>query len=151
MTDIKAEETLKEGVDLLAAALRDLDRDAETALKAANLGRAHARALTVIARRQGLTVADLLRALRITKQSLNRVLADLLAGSYVEQRADREDRRKRLLFLTAKGEALEAALWHAQRGRVARAFREAGPDAAAGFHKVLAALTDERKSPGGWR
>jgi DNA-binding MarR family transcriptional regulator len=118
-------------------------------LNDAGLGRAHARALHFIARRPGLTVAELLVLLRITKQSLNRVLNDLLAAGYVERRPSPSDRRMRQLRLTHKGDALEAALWEAQRPALVRAFREAGPEAVTGFRRVLTGLAPEerRKRP----
>ena len=141
------DEELKLGVDLLFFALRDLNGDADGLLKDAGLGRAHARALTMVGRRPGLSVSELLSLLKITKQSLNRVLGDLLEQGYVEQKPGPSDRRKRLLRLTDKGQALEESLWEAQRARVVRAFREAGPEGVAGFRKVLSGLADSAKAP----
>lgn len=141
------DEELRQGVDLLFFAMRDLNGEGDTLLKSEGLGRAHRRALYMIGRRPGLAVADLLAALKITKQSLNRVLNELLAKGHVESRVSPNDRRKRQLRLTEKGQALEAALWEAQRARVAKAFREAGPDAVSGFRKVLGRLADARPKP----
>ncbi len=98
-----------------------------------------------IARNPDLSVADLLSILRITKQSLNRVLNDLLDGDYVERKAGMRDRRTRQLRLTQKGAAFEGSLWELQRPRLVRAFREAGPDAVAGFRRVLSGLAGERR------
>ena len=136
------DEELKQGVDLLVFALRDLNGDADALLKSQALGRAHARALTMIARRPGLSVTDLLSLLRITKQSLNRVLGELMEQGYVEQHPAPSDGRKRLLRLSEKGRSFDEALWEAQRARVAKAFREAGPEGVAGFRKVLSSLAD---------
>ena len=136
------EEELKHGVDLLTVAVRGLGTEGDTLLRAQGLGRAHARVLDTIGRRPGLSVADLLAWLKITKQSLNRVLNDLIAKAYVEQRPSPSDRRKRLLRLTEKGRALDAALWDVQRVRVAKAFCDAGPEAVSGFRKVLSGLAD---------
>ncbi len=134
------DEELKQGVDLLFFAFSDVFAQGEAQLKAAALGRAHRRALYFIARNPGLTVTTLLGILKVTKQSLNRVLNDLLKHGYVERRPGTRDRRMRQLRLTAKGEALEAGLWDAQRPRLVRAFREAGPEAVSGFRRVLANL-----------
>ncbi len=71
----------------------------------------------------------MLAILKVTKQSLGRVLNDLLEGGYVERKPAMRDRRRRELSLTPKGTALENALWDAQRARMVRAFRDAGPDA----------------------
>jgi DNA-binding MarR family transcriptional regulator len=138
---------LKQGVDLIFHAFFDLFAQGEAVLRKAGLGRAHHRALYFIARNPGISVASLLGILRITKQSLNRVLNDLLADGFVERRAAPDDRRVRQLRLTAKGEALEIALWDAQRPRLARAYREAGPEAVAGFRRVLGSLTHEPAKP----
>ena len=131
---------MKQGVDLLFRAYLDVFGRGHTALTAAGLGRAHARALYFIARNPNVTVAGLLHVLKITKQSLNRVLNDLLNNGFVERRQAPNDRRMRQLRLTQKGAAMEDALWEAQRPRVVRAFREAGPEAVAGFRQVLSGL-----------
>jgi DNA-binding MarR family transcriptional regulator len=139
------DEELKQGVDLLFFAFSDVFAQGEARLRAAHLGRAHRRALYFIARNPDLSVADLLSILKITKQSLNRVLNDLLSGGYVERRAGMRDRRTRQLRLTNKGAAFESALWELQRPRLVRAFREAGPDAVAGFRRVLFGIANERR------
>jgi DNA-binding MarR family transcriptional regulator len=135
------DEELKQGVDLLFHAFSEVFTTGDGALRAAGLGRAHRRALYFIARNPALSVAALLGILKITKQSLNRVLNDLLEGGYVERRPAPNDRRMRQLRLTAKGLELEEKLWEAQRPRLARAFRDAGPDAVAGFRRVLTGLS----------
>ncbi len=82
---------------------------------------------TSIARHPGITVAGLLAILKITKQSLNRVLNELLEAEYVERRTSSEDGRMRQLRLTAKGVQLETALWEAQRPLLVQAFKEGRP------------------------
>src|ERR1700691_2547477 len=145
------DEELKQGVDLLFHAFSEVFTTGDGALRAAGLGRAHRRALYFIARNPALSVAALLGILKITKQSLNRVLNDLLEGGYVERRPAPNDRRMRQLRLTVKGLELEEKLWEAQRPRLARAFRDAGPDAVAGFRHVLTGLSvsDRRARNGG--
>ena len=142
------DEELKQGVDLLFFASRDIAAQGEQALRSTRLGRAHARAIYFIARTPGLSVAELLSILKITKQSLNRVLNDLLEGGFVERKAGMRDRRTRQLRLTGKGTALEDAIWEARRTRVLHAFREAGPEAVQGFRQVLASLVDDAKAKG---
>jgi DNA-binding MarR family transcriptional regulator len=137
---------LKQGADLLFLAARDLSLDGTDGLEALGLGRAHARALTFIARNPGLSVADLLGVLKITKQSLNRVLKELLGQGYVERRAGMRDRRQRHLHLSDKGAKLESQIWEIRRPKLVRAFRDAGPEAVAGFRRVLMNLIEaERK------
>src|ERR1700744_2261327 len=96
------DEDLKQGVDLLFFAFSDVFAQGENHLRAANLGRAHRRALYFVARNPGLSVADLLSILKITKQSLNRVLNDLLDGGFVERKTGMQDRRTRQMRLTPK-------------------------------------------------
>ena len=99
-----------------------------------------------------MTVGELLNILRITKQSLNRVLSQLMREGYVEQQPGTTDRRERRLFLTAAGQTLEQRLSEPQRARVGAAYREAGTTAVAAFRRVLAGLINpddrERFSPG---
>ena len=90
-----------------------------------------------IARNPGLSVAELLGFLKVTKQSLNRVLNDLLKDGFVERKTGMQDRRIRRLQLTPAGDALAAAIWATQRPLLASAFRAAGQDAVNGFRKVL--------------
>ncbi|MDE3114733.1 MAG: winged helix-turn-helix transcriptional regulator [Pseudomonadota bacterium] len=138
------DEELKQGVDLLFSAFSAVFAEGDAQLRAARLGRAHRRALYFIARNPGLSVAGLLGILRITKQSLARVLGDLIEGGYVERKQAPNDRRMRQLRLTAKGAALDTALWNVQRPLLVRAFRDAGPEAVAGFRRVLQGLAGRR-------
>jgi DNA-binding MarR family transcriptional regulator len=145
------DEELKEGADLLFSAYCDLFAGEDSTLAQAGIGRAHRRALHVIARNPGLTVSALLGQLKVTKQSANRVLNDLLEKDYVERKTAASDRRMRQLRLTAKGLALETLLWEGQRPRLVRAFRDAGPEAVAGFRRVLTALMSGSKRAGDGR
>lgn len=131
---------MKQGADLLFLASSGLFSGEDKVLAQAGIGRAHRRALLVIARNPGITVSGLLRALHVTKQSANRVLNDLLVAGYLERTPAPSDRRRRQLKLTTSGEALDETLWEGQRPRLVRAFREAGPEAVAGFRRVLMAL-----------
>src|ERR1700710_2430270 len=119
--------------DLLFFAYRDFTNVADKVLEELGLGRAHHRALHFIGRNPGITVSGLLAILRITKQSLARVLNLLVDEGYVGQAPGFEDRRLRLLTLTDKGRALERRLFDAQRDRIAQAYRDAGPQAVQGF------------------
>ena len=137
-----SDEALKQGLDLLFIAARDISAQGASPLAKARLGRAHARALHFIARNPGLSVAELLGSLKVTKQSLNRVLNDLLKDSFVERRPGMQDRRTRRLQLTKSGAALAGAIWEAQRPLLASAFGAAGQDAVNGFRKVLLGFGD---------
>ena len=112
------EEEIRVAQDLLFFAYRDFTNAADVILEELGLGRAHHRALHFIGRNPGIAVTDLLAILRITKQSLARVLGALVAQGYVAQTQGRADRRQRLLALTPAGQALERRLFERQRERL---------------------------------
>ncbi len=114
-------------IELLFFAYRDFVGDADNELEAFGFGRAHHRVMHFVHRYPGLKVADLLDVLRITKQSLGRVLKQLLDEGYIVQRTGNNDRRQRLLFATAKGEALVAKLAGLQTDRINRALADIEP------------------------
>jgi DNA-binding MarR family transcriptional regulator len=129
-------------IELLFFAYRDFVGDADHELDQFGFGRAHHRVLHFVHRYSGLKVADLLDVLRITKQSLGRVLKQLLDEGYIVQKTGNNDRRQRLLFATAKGEALVAKLAGLQTDRIERALREIGPDGAETVRRFLRAMID---------
>ena len=152
MTDVKSgnnplflrEEELRQSIELLFFAYRDFTAGADQILKDYKFGRAHHRVIHFVGRNEGMTVSELLDILQITKQSLSRVLSTLVDRGFVEQRPGKTDRRQRLLYLTEAGKALEQKVSKVQRELVAKAFREAGGDAVAGYRKVLSGLIDEK-------
>jgi DNA-binding MarR family transcriptional regulator len=128
--------------DLLFFAYRDFTNVADQVLEELGLGRAHHRALHFIGRNPGITVSGLLAILRITKQSLARVLNALVDEGFVGQAPGFEDRRLRLLTLTDTGRALEQRLFDSQREKLSKAYRDAGPQAVQGFRTVMRAMMD---------
>lgn len=136
------DDKLRRGIEAMFFAYRAFTADPDLILADLDYGRAHHRALHFIHRDPGLTVTSLLAVLGVTKQSLNRVLRALIDDGLVESRVGRRDRRERLLFLTDKGAALERRLSEAQRARMRQAYRNAGPQAVAGFRQVLEAMMD---------
>lgn len=137
------EEEIRHAQDLLFFAYRDFTNAADVILEELGLGRAHHRALHFIGRNPGITVSDLLGILRITKQSLARVLSVLMEQGFVAQTQGRSDRRQRLLTLTTSGTALERRLFERQRERLLGAYREAGGVAVDGFRRVMRSIMDE--------
>jgi DNA-binding MarR family transcriptional regulator len=135
-------------IELLFFAYRDFVADADHLLEAYGFGRAHHRVLHFVDRNPGLTVADLLDILKITKQSLARVLKELIDEGYIVQREGAQDRRQRLLRTTAKGNGLAADLAALQSKRIASALAETGPGGHAVATRFLFALIDpgERSS-----
>jgi len=137
------DEQLRQGIEAMFFAYRGFTADPDRILAERGYGRAHHRALHFVNRSRGTTVSNLLAVLGVTKQSLNRVLRQLIEDGLVEQRVGRRDRRERNLYLTAAGAELERALSEAQRARMRAAYRAAGPQAVAGFRQVLEAMMDE--------
>ena len=142
------EEELTDGIELFFFAGRDFGRALDERLAQLDLGRAHYRALHFVARHPGLPVSDLLSILGITKQSLSRVVRSLTSGGYLAQTQGARDRRQRLLKLTPKGQQLETELGALQRARFAKAYRQAGPEAVAGFRQVLSGLLADQERAG---
>lgn len=136
------DDQLRQGVELMFFAYREMVGDADRILEERAYGRAHHRCLHFIWRRQGLSVAELLDILGVTKQSLNRVLRQLVEDGLVSSEVGEADRRQRLLRLTAEGEALVRRLADAQNARMRRVYMEAGPEAVRGFRMVLAGMID---------
>lgn len=137
------EAEMRQAQDLLFFAYRDFTTVADRVLDDLELGRAHHRALHYIGRNPAITVSGLLAILRITKQSLARVLNALVDQGYVQQAPGHEDRRQRLLTLTEKGQALERRLFESQRAKLAAAYLAAGPQAVQGFRLVMRAMMDK--------
>ncbi len=151
MADLKAgpnplflrEEELRQAIELLYFAYRGFTAEPDQILADYGFGRAHHRVIYFVGRHPGITVSELLRILGITKQSLSRVLGQLVQNGFIKQRTGTRDRRQRLLELADKGQALENALTDTQRVRLAHAFRDSGAEAVEGFRTVLYNLTDE--------
>lgn len=145
MTDINTgpnplflrEDQLHQAMELLFYAYRDFTAECDAILGTYGFGRAHHRVIYFVGRYPALSVSELLGILRITKQSLSRVLGELVEQGFVSSRPGPADRRRRMLELTEKGRALENRLSSVQRACIARAYREAGGEAVAGFRKVL--------------
>ncbi|RUN78260.1 MarR family transcriptional regulator [Sphingomonas sp. TF3] len=137
------EPEIRRGMELMYFAQSTLARSTEERLSALGLGRAHHRALYFIARHPDLTVSALLGLLGITKQSLGRVLNELVERNLVETRVGERDRRQRLLRLSQAGKDLEGDLFECVRQVWAQAYASAGQNAVSGFWAVLEGITPD--------
>ena len=127
MTGHEADDPIDfELIEALFFAYRDFISSADRQLAGMGFGRAHHRVLHFVNRQPGLSVAELLEPLAITKQALARVLRQLVDAGLVVQRQHRDDRRQRHLYPTATGRALTLELAGPQSRRIARALRSAG-------------------------
>lgn len=135
-------------IELLFFAYRDFVGDPDEVLAKFEFGRAHHRVLHFVNRHPGMKVAELLDLLRITKQSLGRVLKQLVDQGYVQQKEGEHDRRQRLLHVTDKGRALALQLANLQTARIAAALGELGPGAHETARRFLAAMIDAEDRAG---
>lgn len=139
--------TLEDGIDftiieLFFFAYRDFTSDPDVLLADYGFGRAHHRVLHFVNRRPGLTVAELLEVLQITKQSLARVLKQLIDTGHVIQVQGPRDRRQRELYPTAKGRTLALALARPQSRRIHAALEGAGPTEREAIERFLKAMVN---------
>ena len=147
-TRLRDGEPIWDLIELLFFAYRDFVSDPDHVLEKFGFGRAHHRVLHFVNRNPGMKVADLLDILRITKQSLGRVLKQLVDEGYVVQKEGPDDRRHRLLFVTPKGEQLAMKLAGLQTERITRALAGLGPNAHEAARDFLAAMIDAESREG---
>lgn len=136
------DDQLLQGIELMFFAYKGFTSDPDQILQNYTYGRAHHRALHFIQRNPDITVSALLDILGVTKQSLNRVLRQLVIDKLVDSKIGKRDRRERNLQLTQEGKELERSLSEAQRKRMRAAYKAAGPDAVHGFRTVLQNIMD---------
>lgn len=125
----KGEYGYNELIELLFFAYRDFTAGPDDELMAYGFGRAHHRTLHFVSRNPGLMVAELLDILRVTKQSLNRVLKQLIAEEFIYQKQGDGDKRRRHLFLTPKGQKLADKLGNIQSAQISTSFKDLSPQA----------------------
>ncbi|HQZ12541.1 MAG TPA: MarR family transcriptional regulator [Devosia sp.] len=128
-------------------AYRDFVGDADALLEKQGFGRAHHRVLYFVNLKPGMPVADLLDILKITKQSLARVLRQLIDSGYIEQRTGHSDRRQRLLFATAKGRDLFEVLSATQTSRIDHALASLPPDGRRTVLKFFVGMVETADRP----
>ena len=135
-------------IELLFFAYRDFTGEPDALLDDFGFGRAHHRVLHFVHRNPGLRVADLLDILKITKQSLARVLKQLIDEGFITQEAGVSDRRERLLYVTPQGRSLANQLLELQSKRIKSAMADAGPEAEDIVAKFLLAVVspDDRRT-----
>jgi DNA-binding MarR family transcriptional regulator len=129
-------------IELLFFAYRDFISDPDAALLSYGFGRAHHRVIHFVNRHPGIRVADLLDILKITKQSLGRVLKQLVDSGFIEQLPGPQDRRQRLLYPTAPGRALALRLLGPQEARIGMALRALTPAERAAAERFLKSIVN---------
>lgn len=137
-------------IELFFFAYREFTGDADLVLERYGFGRAHHRVLHFVNRAPGMTIADLLDLLQITKQSLSRVLRQLVDGGFIQQLPGEEDRRQRRLYPTGRGRSLTLELSQAQARRIEAALATAGTVDPSPITAFLREMARERASTQDW-
>ncbi|PPR76774.1 MAG: hypothetical protein CFH01_01835 [Alphaproteobacteria bacterium MarineAlpha2_Bin1] len=138
------EEDLRQTIELLFFAYRDFTEGPDKILSEVGFGRAHHRVIHFVFRNEGISVTELLKILKITKQSLSRVLTQLVNDKYIDQIQGTKDRRQKKLYLTNKGLLLEKKLSEPQLRKLAEAFRTSGAAAVENYRDVLIKMINEK-------
>ena len=131
------DEQIKEFIQLLYYAYRETFSDPKEILSKKFFGPAHLRALNLIERNPGINLGELIFKLKVTKQSLNRVLRDLIKTKMIKQIQDDEDTRKKNLFLDKEGKIFFDALYNSQKKRIFNALKNSEPESVVKFKEVL--------------
>ena len=131
------DEQIKDFIQLLFYAYRETFSDPKNILSKNSFGLAHLRALNLIERNPGTNLGELIFQLKVTKQSLNRVLRDLLKARMIKQSKDLEDTRKKNLYLDKEGKIFFEKIYETQKKRIFNALKNSEPDSVLKFKEVL--------------
>ena len=136
------DEQIKDCIQLLFYAYRETFSDPKEALSKKFFGPAHLRSLNLIERHPGISLGELMFKLKVTKQSLNRVLRDLIKSKMIKQIKDEEDSRKKNLFLDREGKVFFETVYNLQRKRIFNALKNSSSDSVIKFKEVLKKIID---------
>ena len=136
------DEQIKDFIQLLFYAYRETFADPTHLLTKKKFGPAHLRSLNLIERNPGISLSELMFKLKVTKQSLNRVLRDLLKSKMVKQIKDEDDTRKKNLFLDKEGKIFFEAVYNTQKKRIFNALKNSNADSVIKFKEVLKKIID---------
>jgi DNA-binding MarR family transcriptional regulator len=136
---------IKDFIQLLFYAYRETFSDPKEILAKKLFGLAHLRSLNLIERNPGISLSELMFKLKITKQSLNRVLRDLIKSRMIKQIKDDNDTRKKKLFLDKEGKIFFNKVYEVQKNRISNALKNSDPDSVIKFKEVLTKIIDGKK------
>jgi DNA-binding MarR family transcriptional regulator len=131
------DEQIKDFIQLLFYAYRETSSDSRKILQESSFGPAHLRALNLVERNPGTNLGELMFLLKVTKQSLNRVLRDLIESKMIKQIKDKKDTRRKNLFLDKEGQIFFNKIYETQKKRVFNALKNSEPDSVVKFKEVL--------------
>tara|TARA_B100000686_G_C16343792_1_gene739271 strand:- start:232 stop:672 length:441 start_codon:yes stop_codon:yes gene_type:complete len=136
------DEQIKDFIQLLFYAYRETFSDPKTILSNKYFGPAHLRSLNLIERHPGISLSELIYKLKVTKQSLNRVLRDLIKAKMIKQIKDTHDTRKKKLYLEKEGKIFFEAVYNTQKKRIFNALKNSNADSVIKFKEVLKKIID---------
>jgi DNA-binding MarR family transcriptional regulator len=136
------DEQIKDFIQLLFYAYRETFSDPREILEKNSFGPAHLRALNLIERNPGTSLGELIYQLKITKQSLSRVLRDLLRSKMIKQIKDKEDTRRKNLFLDKDGKIFFDKIYETQKKRIFNALKNSDPESVIKFKEVLSKIVN---------
>ena len=136
------DEQIKDFIQLLYYAYRETFSDPKTILSNKYFGPAHLRSLNLIERHPGISLSELIYKLKVTKQSLNRVLRDLIKAKMIKQIKDAHDTRKKKLYLEKEGKIFFEAVYNTQKKRIFNALKNSNADSVIKFKEVLKKIID---------
>ena len=139
------DDQIKDCIQLLLYAYRETFSDPKHILKKNSMGAAHHRTLHLIERNEGISVNELLIKLKITKQSLNRVLQDLKKMKIIKQLKDNNDSRRKLLYLDQTGKKFYNEIFQSQKKRIFNALKDSDSDSVVKFKQVLEKIINGKK------
>ncbi len=137
------DDNLKEYIEKIFLGYRETVADAKNVLDKYSIGVAHNKVIHLISLYEGISITELLKKLKVTKQSLNRVLKDLLKLNAIKYEKDEKDTRVKHIFLTQNGKKLFDEIFTVQKKRVYEAFRNSRSDEVLNFDKVLKKIINE--------
>ena len=136
------DEQIKDFIQLLSYAYRETFADPKKVLVKKFFGPAHLRSLNLIERNPGISFGELMFKLKVTKQSLNRVLRDLIKSKMIKQVKDEHDTRKKNLFLNKEGKVFFESVYNVQKKRIFHALKNSNSDSVIKFKEVLKRIID---------
>ena len=139
------DEQIKDFIQLLYYAYRETFSDPKEILSKRYFGPAHLRALNLIERNPGVSLGELIFKLKITKQSINRVIRDLIKSKMIKQIKDEKDTRKKNLYLDKEGKKIFEMAYNAQKKRIFNALKNSEPDSVIKFKEVLKKIINGKK------
>ena len=137
------DDQLKDLIEKLFVGYREIFSDSKKVLEKHSIGLAHNKVIHLLSMYDGISISELLKKLKVTKQSLNRVLKDLIKLEIIEFKKDNQDSRIKHIFLNDKGKKIFHEIFQIQKKRIYNALLSSKSDEVINFDSVLSRIIDE--------